>query len=253
MRPPPLHALLPLVLSGCLASSSLFEGPAVWAVSLSGSTELFGLLPARLGLAAAVVADVDPDTDLEQALVDGADATLVLPSRKAALQPTGESGLYLSDPAQSLTLFAPPDSEVAVTVAFDGVEHTLSTRTHEAAVAPDFEPHPAGKRLVIPVRRSLEKVHHGVLTQVFDDQGAVVWDDFPKDALGWIDVIDGEKVPREVVVPGAVFEEPGLYTVAVFALREDLDQIERSAGLTSRLSGFSTGSALITPLQVVAE
>ena len=250
-----MRRLLPLIalpLGGCLASSSLFEGPAIWAVSLSGRSDVAGLLPVRIGVAVAVVADVDPEVGLEDSMVEGAAVSYRPPGAAVRMVAGGDEGVYAAPVERALDLYVDAGERVAIRAAWDGTEHELSTETFESGVAPTLTTHPAGEALEIKLGQALEAVHHGVLTQVFDAEGESIWDDFPDDALGWVDVIDSEKLPRRVTVPARVLEEPGTYSVAVYALREDIDRIEASDGLSSRLSGFSTGSALVTPVQVVA-
>ena len=236
-----------LLSSGCLAESRLFEGPAVWAVALSGVTEVGGLFTLKTGVAAVVVADVKRDRDVEESWVS--DATVAVSpaaGRSVDVEPIDVDGLYLSTSEQAVSLFSGAGSTVRATAAFDGESHWIEAPSVDPAVSAGLSTHTPGTRLVVDLPKNLGREHDAVLTQVFDASGAVIWDDFPDSARGWVDLLDGGRVPDRVVIPRSVLVEPGTdYAVAVYAIRQDDDTTRRSPSLSSNLSGIATGSALL--------
>ena len=247
-----LSPALALALIGCTPSSSLFEGPAAWVVSLS-ATSSPSLPPAQFGTALAIVTTIEGGSDLEEdSWVTDAQVTVSTGAGEVSLVHQ-DDGLYLADPLAQAALFASADTMVRADIDLADGPQWIEQRAIEAVVPPGGMLHDPSEPLEIDLPKGTDREHTGLVIQVYDSSGdELLWQDFPETSKEWLDLVGKDRVPKTVTIPARAFEtDDDVVAVAIYALRQDDESFARSKGLRSELSGFLTGSALLVPIVLV--
>ena len=235
---------------GCVASSTLFEGPLVWAIVM-GAESVDPLPPLRVGTAVMVVANTEAGSDLEQdSWIDDAVVSMDAGAGDVEMEWRGD-GVYLSKPPISFALHAPEEQMLVGTASFLGETHEIGQIAPPPIASGEYLTHPVDTKLVVEVPRGLDVAYTAVLAQLMTADGTEIWNNFPKDGRGWLNLLATDRVPKSISVPATAFDQADVTIgLAIYALRADDDTFTATRGLHSVLSGFVTGSTLTLPIDV---